>query len=273
MGDMKIGISTASYFPKLFTEQSIEHIAALGADLCEVFFASRCEYKREFAETVRLELNRCGVEAHSVHALTTQFEPEFFSRNDRAYADAVEVGEEVLTAAEIIGARRYTFHGAMCLKKTKYTADYPFFAERLNALCAQAARHGVEVCYETVHWAYFNTPEYFARLKELVHGLRATLDIKQTMQTGLGYEPFLDAIGDRLRTVHLCDFDDDGRLRLPGEGSFDFVTLFARLLDGGYSGPALMEVYTGNYDTEDRLKRAFEYLKECAVKAEVLCRR
>ena len=39
---MKIGISTASYFPKLYTEQTIEHIAALGADVCEVFFASRC---------------------------------------------------------------------------------------------------------------------------------------------------------------------------------------------------------------------------------------
>lgn len=272
MGGMEIGISTASYFPKLYTEQTIEHIAAIGADVCEVFFASRCEYRREFADTVRQQLDRYGVKAHSVHALTTQFEPEFFSRNDRAYADAVEVGEEVLTAAEILGAHCYTFHGAMCLKKKKYTADYPFFAARLNSLCEQAKRHGVTLCYETVHWAYFNTPEYFARLKELVPDLGATLDIKQTMQTGLGYLPFMDVIGDRLKTVHLCDFDDDGRLSLPGEGTFDFVTLFARLNDIGYTGPALMEVYTGNYDTEDRLRRAYEHLKECAAKADALCR-
>ena len=143
MGGMEIGISTASYFPKLYTEQTIEHIAALGADVCEVFFASRCEYRREFADIVRGELDRYGVKAHSVHALTTQFEPEFFSRNDRAYADAVEVGEEVLTAAETLGAHCYTFQGALCLKKKKYTADYPFFAARLNALCEQAKRHGV----------------------------------------------------------------------------------------------------------------------------------
>ena len=123
-----------------------------------------------------------------------------------------------------------------------------------------------------MHWAYFNTPEYFARLKELVPDLGATLDIKQTMQTGLGYRPFMDVIGDRLKTVHLCDFDDDGRLSLPGEGTFDFVTLFARLNDIGYTGPALMEVYTGNYDTEDRLRRAYEHLKECAAKADALCR-
>ena len=178
----------------------------------------------------------------------------------------------MLTAAETLGAHNYTFHGAMCLKKKKYTADYPFFAQRLNALCEQAKRHGVTLCYETVHCAYFNTPEYFARLKELVPDLGATLDIKQTMQTGLGYQPFMDVIGDRLRTVHLCDFDDDGRLSLPGEGTFDFVTLFARLNDIGYTGPALMEVYTGNYDTEDRLKRAYEHLKECAAKADALCR-
>lgn len=267
MGGMEIGISTASFFPKLYTEQSIEHIAALGAKLCEVFFASRCEYKREFALLVADELKKYGVRAHSVHALTTQFEPEFFSRNDRAYADAVEVGEELLSAAETLGARCYTFHGVMCLKRTKYTVDYDFFAKRLTALCEQAAKHGVQVCYETVHWAFFNNPEYFARLKEAVPALGATLDIKQTMQTGLGYEPFLDAIGDRLRTVHLCDFDDNGRLLLPGEGTFDFETLFRRLADLGYEGPALMEVYTSSYDAEDRLKRAYEHLLECEARS------
>ncbi len=267
MGGMEIGVSTASYFPRLYTEQSISHIAALGAKICEVFFASRCEYTREFGATVRAELDKYGVKAHSVHALTTQFEPEFFSRNGRAYGDAIETGDRLLETAEVIGAHHYTFHGAMCLKRTKYTVDYDFFAERINALCEQAASYGVELCYETVHWAFFNTPSYFAKLKTMCPRLKAVLDIKQTMQTGLGYEPFLEAIGDRLATVHLCDFDADGKLYLPGQGTFDFVTLFKRLKDMGYGGPALMEVYTSGYKDESALQKAFDFLRECEARA------
>ena len=267
MGGMEIGISTASFFPKLYTEEALPHIAALGAKVCEVFYASRCEYAPDFADKVAEGLSACGLRAHSVHALTTQFEPELFSRNDRALSYAYEVCEALLGSAKRIGAHFYTFHGPMMLKRTKYVFDYGFLAEKLNALCGVAQKYDVQVCYETVHWAYFNTPRYFAELSSRCPSLGAVLDVKQTMQTGLGYEPFLDAIGDRLRTVHLCDFDADGGLRLPGRGSFDFVTLFKRLKDSGYDGPCLMEVYTNNYDKEGALKDAFDHLLECEAKA------
>ncbi|MCX4364105.1 MAG: hypothetical protein OSJ74_12125, partial [Clostridia bacterium] len=53
---MKIGVSTATYFSRFYTEDALERIARLGADVCEVFFASRCEYTAAFAEVLRARL-------------------------------------------------------------------------------------------------------------------------------------------------------------------------------------------------------------------------
>ena len=70
----------------------------------------------------------------------------------------------------------------------------------------------------------------------------------------------------RLKTVHLCDYDDNGNLCLPGKGTFDFVELY-RMLDGeGFDGACLMEVYTKSYKEERELSEAFEFLKECEIK-------
>ena len=40
----------------IYTEEALERIARLEADVCEVFFASRCEYTAAFAEVLRAKL-------------------------------------------------------------------------------------------------------------------------------------------------------------------------------------------------------------------------
>lgn len=266
---MKTGISTASFFPRLYTEDALSEIAKLGGEVCEVFFASRCEYTRDFGNVLKARLDEAkGLCVHSVHALTNQFEPELYSLNDRAYADAVETFESVCAVAEQIGARNYTFHGATMLKKAvKYSFNYDLISERVNAICAIAAKYGVKLCYENVHWAYFSNPAFFGAVKDRCPDVGAVLDIKQAMQSEISWREYLDVMKDRLRTVHLCDYDDFGNLCLPGKGSFDFVTLYKALADVGYEGPCLMEVYTKSYKEESELKRAFEFLKECEIKA------
>ena len=75
-------------------------------------------------------------------------------------------------------------------------------------------------------------------------------------------------MGKDLVTVHLCDYHEDGSLALPGKGSVDFVDLFRKLLDVGYDGPLLMELYAKNYDNFDQVKRSYEYLQKCVNIAE-----
>ena len=267
--NMETGISTASFFPRLYTEDALARIAELGAKVSEVFFASRCEYTRDFGNVLLSRLAHAeDMRVHSVHALTNQFEPELYSLNDRAYGDAVSTFESVCKVAEQIGARNYTFHGATMLKKAvKYSFNYDLISERVNILCDLAEKYGVTLCYENVHWAYFCNPGFFNEIKDRCPKLGATLDVKQAMQSEISWKEYLASMKGRLKTVHLCDYDDNGNLCLPGRGTFDFVSLYCALAEAGFDGPCLMEVYTKSYKDESELKRAFEFLKECEIKA------
>lgn len=267
--NMETGISTASFFPRLYTEDALTEIASLGVNVSEVFFASRCEYTDEFGDVLLDRLARAeNMRVHSVHALTNQFEPELYSLNDRAYGDAIATFESVCKVAQKIGAKNYTFHGATMLKKAvRYSFNYDLITQRVNILCDLAEKYGVTLCYENVHWAYFCNPAFYAAIKDRCPKLGATLDIKQAMQSGISWRDYLDVMKGRLKTVHLCDYDDNGNLCLPGKGTFDFVALYRALAEAGFDGPCLMEVYTKSYKEENELKAAFEFLKECEIKA------
>jgi sugar phosphate isomerase/epimerase len=129
----------------------------------------------------------------------------------------------------------------------------------------QEKGNGCRLTFENVHWAYFNEPAVFEELKKH-SGVLACLDNKQAMQGGGDVRDYLSAVGERLKTVHLCDFHADGRLALPGKGIFDFTDFFKRLKDTGYDGPLLMEVYSGDYQTYGDLRRSYEYLQNCLEK-------
>lgn len=272
---MEIGISTASYFTKCMTEEALIPIAKIGANVCEVFFASHCEYTKEFSEVILGELHKAkefgSLRVDSVHALSNQFEPELFSVNCRAFDDSLKTFRNVLSTAQQIGAKYYTFHGATVLKKAvQYSFNFAHISNRVNLLCSIAKEYDVTLCYENVHWTYFCYPEYFENVKKLCPQVGAVLDIKQARQSGIDYNDYLKAMGDRLRNVHLCDYDIDGNVTIPGKGVFDFVKLFKTLLDNGYKGNCLMEVYAKSYSNEEELKESYNYLVECLRKAENL---
>ena len=99
---MEIGISTASYFPRLFTEDAMDEVARAGAKVSEVFFATHSEYTPEFAAVVKQRADRGGVRINSVHALTNQFEPELFGKGVRAHTDAITTFTRVCDAGKTL---------------------------------------------------------------------------------------------------------------------------------------------------------------------------
>jgi phenylalanyl-tRNA synthetase alpha chain len=94
--------------------------------------------------------------------------------------------------------------------------------------------------------------------------LKGTLDIKQARDSGEGYIPFLEEMGRDIVTVHVSDVDSNGRLCLPGRGTFDFKELFKRLDGVGFSGAVLIEVYKENYNELEELFNSLQYLKDLA---------
>ena len=269
---MKLGVSTASYFPLLHVEEAFDKVASLGADACEIFFETRSQYCDEFAIVLQDAIAKArkihDFDIHSIHSLTNQFEPDLFSLGSRAVADAKQTFNNILKVGQTLGAKYYTFHGATILKKTsKANMDFDRIARIYNELHEIAEGYNIEFCYENVHWTYYHFPEFINELIPRCPKLSTVLDIKQARQAGYTYKDFIYNMGKRLRTVHVCDYNEDGITTIPGRGCVDFVELFKILLDMGFDGSVLMEVYSRDYKSFDDLIESYDHLKVCLDKA------
>ncbi len=263
---MEVGASTACLFTKAYNEDAIDIYNQYGISVVEVFLATFSEYEQAFVD--ELKRRQGSLRVHSVHTLNQQFEPELFSKSPRAKADAEAIFDKICYAMKTLGAKYYTFHGPARLKRLPYNINCEKFGSRLTELnqrILEKVGFG-ELAYENVHWAYYNSPEFFEQLKPFTN-VKTCLDIKQAMQSHISCYDYIDGMGDRLKNVHLCDFDADGKLKLCGEGIFDFVTLFKYLDDKGYDGPLMLEVYPESYSGMDDLMRSFEFVKNCLYKA------
>ena len=262
MQKFEIGVSTASLFKRMYNEESVAYLDSLGIPVCEVFLGTYREYTDDFAKL--LKKNKGNLRVHSVHTLNTHFEPQLFSANPRALEDAYEIARGVLSAAKILGAECYTFHGVARVKKKIAYTDFQRIGGLFSNLCDECEKYGVSLALENVEWAYYNHPSFFSSVKNFCPKLKGTLDIKQARDSGEGYIPYLEEMGEDIVTVHLSDIDENGRLCLPGKGTFDFKELFERLSDKGFSGAALIEVYNENYGKNEELKESYEYLMNVA---------
>ena len=261
---MEIGVSTASLFMREYNEDAVATLDKLGARVCEVFLQSFSEYKREFAE---LLLKKKGdLRVHSVHVCTMNYETELFSVNPRALNDVYPIFESVLCNAELLGADCYTMHGRARIKKNGDYDDYKKAGERLAVLCDKAKKHGVEICLENVQWAFYDKPKFFSRVKAYAPDLKGTLDVKQARLSGYGYGEYIDDMRENIKTVHLSDIDENGKIRLPGRGVFDFETLFKKLKDVGFCGDMLIEVYKNDYGEVREIAESLDFLRELKYK-------
>jgi sugar phosphate isomerase/epimerase len=241
-------------------------IEKIGAKTCEVFLSTFSEYTPSYVETVAK--NKGDIQVYSIHTLNQQFEPELFNPVKKTREDCEFFFKQAAYGAKVLGAKYYTFHGPGRIKRIPYNIDFASFGARLAQLDEMLQEYGggCRLTYENVHWAFFNYPEFFTLLRRQVE-IKACLDIKQAMQSKISYFDYLDAIGADLANVHLCDFYDDGSLCLPGRGSVDFVQLFRRLGEAGYSGPLMIEVYANNFKEYSEIKECFDYLTDCLYRA------
>ncbi len=261
---MQVGISTASLFERKTTEDALQFLDKNGVSTAEVFLESYCEYNKEFGEI--LQGVQGNVNVHSVHTLTTQFEPQLYSVNKRAQKDSFELLERTMSVAEQLGAKYYTFHGVARVKRTPMILNFERIGDITNKIMEVTQRHGVTLAYENVHWSYYNYIGFFNELRKRVPNIKGTLDIKQAYQSGIDYFDFLKEMGGDIVTVHLSDRDSDGKMCLPGRGAFDFEKLFNRLADVNFNGALLLEVYQNDYTEYQELFDSQEYIKNLAQK-------
>lgn len=263
---IRLGASTACLFSKAYNEEALDIYNEFGISVVEVFLTTFSEYEKSFVD--ELCRRKKQLEIYSVHTLNQHFEPELFSKHDRARDDAESILKKICYAIKALDAKYYTFHGPARLKRTPYNINFENFGKRLdelNSFIKKYAGQG-ELVYENVHWSYFNSSEFFEAIKPYT-SVSTCLDIKQAMQSKHDCYEYMQVMGDRLKNVHICDWDEDGKLKMCGEGVFDYETFFKRLNDSGYDGAVLLEVYPESYGGIDDVKRCFEKMQNCLYKA------
>ncbi|MCR4707130.1 MAG: sugar phosphate isomerase/epimerase [Clostridiales bacterium] len=256
---MEIGVSTAAFYGKLLTEEATEKIAESGAECCEVFLQTDSEYTLEFARTVKKSLS--GVPCSSVHPLGTAFENQLFSRSERQREDARDRYLRILDTAAELGARNYVYHG----RNTPQLSPLPFDAQRnadvVGKMCEMAAERGLTLAWENVYWCQLTTPERAREMRMLLPEVRFTLDNKQAIRAGADPFDFLSSMGDAIVNVHLCDYDTEGKLALPGDGSFPFRRFLAALSEVSPGCSVILEPYSYLIRGEQDVPQALAFLK------------
>ncbi len=261
---MQTGISTASLFGRMPTEKALEFLSKNKVGCAEVFLESYCEYTKKFGKL--LKKVKGDLPIHSVHTLTTQFEPQLYSVNQRAKDDSFKLLEQTMLSAKQFGAKYYTFHGGARFKKTPIKIDFDRVGAITREIMSVTQKYGITLAYENVHWGYYNYVGFFKELKERAEGLKGTFDIKQARQSGIFYGDYITEMGEDIVTVHLSDYAEDGKMCLPGKGVTDFEDVFKRLNDVGFDGAILLECYQNDYQTFEQLFNSVEYLNELAYK-------
>ncbi len=261
---MQTGISTASLFQRKTTEDALEFLSENKVACAEVFLESYCEYNREFGKL--LKSKKGDIAVHSMHVLTTQFEPQLYSVNERAKKDSFKLLDMAMQAGEQVGAKYYTFHGGARFKKTPINLDFERVGRITQEIFDVCSSHGITLAYENVHWGYYNYIGFFKELKSRVDGLKATLDIKQARQSDIHYSEFIKEMGENIVTVHLSDYLESGKMCLPGKGVTDFTDVFKRLSDVGFDGALILEVYQSDYKEERELFECLDYIEELKYK-------
>ena len=264
---MKVGVSTASLFLRHDNEDAVAVLDELGVGVAEIFFTSFSEYKPEFASL--LKSNMGALNAHSVHILNTQVEPQLFNRHARVREDSFGILADVMRSAQVLGAKHYTFHGTARFKKASREPandNLQRMGECIREIGEFCGGFGVKLCLENVEWATYNRVGVFTEMKKYYPLLQGVLDVKQARIAGEGYLPYLREMGESIATVHLSDVGENGKMCLPGQGKTDFETLVKALKDVGFDGPLLIEAYKDDYKNVSELKNSCNFLEEIVYK-------
>ena len=261
---MQTGISTASLFPRSSTDEALKKLKALGADCAEVFFSTFYEYRPEFSKSLAGTYG--GLNVHSVHCNSLNFEGNLFNPSRRVRGDGMYWLDQLLRSAQLLGCKFYTFHGFHRLHGDSED-DFGLLADRLGEAVAFARSYGVTLALENVCWSLYDRPGVFSALKSRIPDLRGVFDIKQARRSHHPWQAYLKDMSGSISYAHLSDVDADGRTCLPGEGICDFCEIFRALAGEGFSGPVIVEVYGGDYAAEVDISRSLVYLRECADRA------
>jgi len=256
---MEIGLSSASFYPRVNTEKSIELMKNLGFNTGEIFLNTPSEYEEDFIKILIEKKEKYDFNINSIHSLSASFEPYLFDSYKRRAKDMLYYYKKVCKACRMLGASCYTFHGIRY--ENFNTLNIKAVTEKFNELTYIAAEAGIKLCQENVSWCMSSDLDYLKTLKEnCKYPLYFTLDIKQAYKARVEPSKYISIMGERISNFHINDRDNEHVCLLPGKGDVNYLEIDNNLKKIGYNGKGIIEVYSENYKTYDELTSSKEFL-------------
>ncbi len=255
---MQVGMSLACFYP-LEPEKAVKKAAEIGIEVCEIFLNTWSEMDAAYLHALRDACDRHGIRVYSLHPFTSAFENYlFFSPYPRRVADAERLYRQYADAAKILGADVISIHGDRGLG----LEDLESYVRCIAPLMKLQNETGVVYAMENVFFNSVNHPEFAARLRQRVPEVRFTLDVKQAFKGQQNAYDVAEAMGSAVVNFHANDRDAEHICMLPGQGDVDFDRLGRILKSNRYNGPALIEVYSNNFESLSEMKKSKRFLEE-----------
>lgn len=256
---MQIGLSSAAFYGRMNTEDAAKHLADFQLDTCEVFLETFSEYNMSFGKLVRERMG--SLPCVSVHPKGTQFESDLFASYARQRKDAMQIFDGICSAGEMLGASFYVLHGPPGFKTDIRPENIRNIRTVFPEMQRVAADHGIEIVWENVSWCACSKVENIVSLLDMFPEQRFVLDIKQALHAGVDPLLMARAMGEHLAHVHVLDWNEEGKLVLPGDGIFPFKDLMDILWSCQFHGAVILEPYSYQTLDEDKVHRSLRFLR------------
>lgn len=252
---MKTGMSSACFYP-LETEKAVKKCGEMRFKNIEIFVNSYCELNGAIKNEIKAICDYFGMQVSSVHPFTSFAESfVFFGSYDRRIDDGIEFYKNYFEFASFLGAELINLHGA----KTQYTVDNEEYFDRYARLFEAGKEFGITVSQENVVNYRSESPEFIKRMSDyLGDDFALTLDLKQCRRAGEKATDFIEAVGEKIKAVHISDYTDDKDCIAPFEGKENFESIVNALKYTGYNGNYLIELYSNGFESEAQIITAAE---------------
>lgn len=260
---MKIGVSTASLYP-LHIEDAFAKLAELGVRVVETFANSTREAYDPYIAQICGIRDKNDMSVVSFHPFSSPMESVFlFSTYDRRVEEMMTLYRDFFGSMNRLGASIFVLHGAIL--SSKCTVEH--YLKQFRMLAEAGREYGVTVAQENVSYCLSGNLEFLKTMKrELGEYAKFVLDLKQARRSGADPFDYIDALGTSIVHCHLSDANADKDCLPIGKGNFDFTLFTRRMLELGFDGAFIVELYRDNYGEFGELRQSVDIMLEIVGK-------
>ncbi len=254
---MKLGVSTASYYP-LETEYALEEVGKAGVKETEIFFNAESELKPTFIELLLDIKESFGINVSAIHPTMSLAESfMIFSAYERRFYEALESYKRYSEIAAVLGASYIIMHGG----KPNGILNDEEYCEKYMILKEAAKRNGVTVLQENVAKYRSGDIEFLRSMRDILSDeAEFCFDIKQSVRCGYLPLQMMEEFYGNIKHFHISDHSLASDCQLPFDGKFDFLSFFGSLKAKNYTGSLVIEVYKNAYKTYDEIAASYNKL-------------